>query len=228
MDPSTPQSRELQSFEAYNRRVLPQLVEASLSAAISTDLAPVEERVRALVGDILRTCQSKVSRDFFQQMNAATSPSPNANISPTPHGLNPVTLSDARNVLDSVGSWSSAPSLFYQEPPHLEFDEAFTTSQVTSKIESQIPANRQPPQPVDSGYGSRDGKLSCHQVRSDPSLLYSTQTHDKLGDPVLNDLVRSEGCTNRSSKHSDHSHETQSNEGHDLLRDFDLDFDFEH
>ncbi|KAL9134542.1 MAG: hypothetical protein Q9175_004270 [Cornicularia normoerica] len=64
LEPSSPGSRELRDFENYNRTTLPLLVEANLRAIVESQIAPIEERVRAMVVDIVRTCQSTVARNF--------------------------------------------------------------------------------------------------------------------------------------------------------------------
>ena len=64
LGPSSPGSRELRDFEVYNRTTLPLLVEANLRAIVESQVAPIEERVRAMVVDIVRTCQSTVARNF--------------------------------------------------------------------------------------------------------------------------------------------------------------------
>lgn len=63
-DSSSPGSRELRDFEVYNRATLPLLVEANLRAIVESQVAPIEERVRTMVVDIVRTCQSTVARNF--------------------------------------------------------------------------------------------------------------------------------------------------------------------
>ena len=60
----SPRSLELREFETYNRTALPLLVEAHLRALMESEIAPIEERVRAMVIDILRDCQSTVARRF--------------------------------------------------------------------------------------------------------------------------------------------------------------------
>ena len=216
---SSPQSQELQNFEAYNRRVLPQIVEASLSAAISTDLAPVEERVRALVGDILRTCQSTVFRNF-QRMNTTNPPNPNVTASPIPHeGPNPVPIDDGENPFDTVGS-STSTSLFFQEPPHLNFDEGTTNFQSTPESNVLIPVNSQG---SDSGYGSlpKGCECSCHLAPSDPSHPSSTSSKVNREDAISSDLAQSQGCFSCSSKHADQDQNVPL-ASNDIVEDFDL------
>ena len=212
MGSSSPQSQESQSFEAYNRRVLPQLVEASLSAAISTDLAPVEERVRALVGDILRTCQSTVFRNF-QRMSAINSPKPDATASPTPFFSHPVSTNERENAFASV---------FYQEPPHLNSDEGITTFEFTSENNVPIPAKSQI---SDSGYESpsKGCECSCHQAPSNLSSLPSTYNQVGSEDTTLNESVETQGCINCTLKHPDYGQISQ--EGKDDTFSGDVDFE---
>ncbi|KAG8533971.1 uncharacterized protein KY384_001714 [Bacidia gigantensis] len=64
------QSDRLQDFDAYSRRFLPQLVEVQLSAIINTDLAPLEETLRARIGSLIRECQSTLYTNFQSQGQA--------------------------------------------------------------------------------------------------------------------------------------------------------------
>ena len=60
----SPQSQNFADFEAYSRTELPRLVEASLQAIVSTEMAPLEENLRAMLVDIVRRCQSTVAQNY--------------------------------------------------------------------------------------------------------------------------------------------------------------------
>ena len=59
-----PRSQELRDFEHYNRTTLPLLIDANLRAIVESQAAPIEENVRAMFVDLVRTCQSTVARNY--------------------------------------------------------------------------------------------------------------------------------------------------------------------
>ena len=108
-EPSSPLSQDLRAFEAYeaySRTEVPLLVEARLRAIVESQIAPIEERVRAMVVDIVRTSQSTVTRNF----NLMIAPTSSADDRTQPHSQI-VTLGE-----------SSAPTR--EEPGPLSGDDA--------------------------------------------------------------------------------------------------------
>ena len=72
---STSGSRDLHDFEEYNRRVLPQMVEANLQSIVNAEMAPIETNLRALLVDIVRRCQATVAQNFHFTRNSKSTAS---------------------------------------------------------------------------------------------------------------------------------------------------------
>ena len=146
LEPSSPASRELRDFETYNRTALPLLVEANLRAIVESQIAPIEERVRAMVVDIVRTCQSTVARNFHltiaptslanSRTQSSSEVSASAGIAVGDHG------EPAQVPMDRT---ADSPMEFFPElshlnletsaPPHLN-SEASGSLQVIPQLES--------------------------------------------------------------------------------------------
>lgn len=64
---------EFEEFEAYFRRELPHAVEARLWSEMNSDRAPIAEALRALLADVLPSCQSMVAENFRKNRALKTS-----------------------------------------------------------------------------------------------------------------------------------------------------------
>ncbi|KAG8533974.1 uncharacterized protein KY384_001717 [Bacidia gigantensis] len=158
-DPSSPQSRQLQEFEAYSRRVLPQLVEAHLSASLDNDLAPLEETLKARVGDLVRSCQSMVYEKFqkFQQTSKETQ---EAQSRPSASDSQP-NFKPNDTLTRNITPPEQSNKLFFDEPTHLQ--PAIDFSDVVNKDDG-MKYNATQSRTADSGYGSASQSClcSCH------------------------------------------------------------------
>ena len=156
VEPSSPQSEELRNFETYNRTALPLLVEANLRAIVESQIAPIEERVRAMIVDIVRTSQSTVARNF-NSMNAPTS---SADDETQPHSQT-VRLAElgALSIDEPAQTFgvddADHPSELYHEPPHLNAEVSATfPDSVSIATGSQNHSS-------DSGYSSLPNSCAC-------------------------------------------------------------------
>ena len=155
----SPRSQELRDFEAYNRTTLPLLVEANLRAIVESQIAPIEERVRAMVVDIVRTCQSTVARNFHftiapgsiagdrMQSSSQTIASPEraAYTLGEPAQTNLVGTVD--NSLD-----------FFHEPPHLN---AEASASIPGPVSNHNSFGSHQSSHSDSGYASLPSSCNC-------------------------------------------------------------------
>ena len=221
MGSSSPQSQELQNFEAYNRRVLPQLVEASLSAAISNDLAPLEERVRSIVGDIIRTCQSTVFQNF-QRLNTSGSPRPGLVVNPPASMLRPIIGAEGNDTSTHIGSSTPSTSRFYQEPPHLNSDRTFASFETLRNYDSPQQRNNQS---SDSGYGSitRGCQCACHKCSDSPSDQSYARDAIEMDKPANEVQPSFQGCFFCAHDHPDELPSIDnSGKDDDPFKDFDF------
>lgn len=119
--PPSPGSRALQSFEEYSRTNLPELVEGELRARIEAQMSPVEERMRSYLIDIVRTCHSKMARDFQRLQGQPQARSPvNAISGHSMDSQRPGSQLVSSQCVDAQPF--AAVDNSYQEPPHLEMD----------------------------------------------------------------------------------------------------------
>ena len=67
---STPDSSSssLEEYHSYSRRVLPQLLEAHLTARITQRLVPIEEELKTIVGETVRSCQL-IMHENYQRLH---------------------------------------------------------------------------------------------------------------------------------------------------------------
>lgn len=170
LEPLSPSSRELRSFEIYNRTTLPILVEANLRAIVESQVAPIEERVRAMIIDIVRTCQSTVARNFHltiapaslsnDRIRSSLPPiaSTETNTTSLPEAIEPA-VNDPMTTTDSSQE-------FFNEPPHFDVGDNASLQGPMSDWDIISPENRTGlvDQVSDSGYASLPhfGGCSCH------------------------------------------------------------------
>ena len=120
LEPVSPRSQGLRDFENYSQTALPLLVEANLRAIVETQNAPIEERVRAMFVNIVRTCQSTVARNFHltvSQPSSANGRMQSSSQTIAPAETNVHTRTERGN---SSRDDTTDDSLdFSREPPHL-------------------------------------------------------------------------------------------------------------
>ena len=92
---------------------------------------------------------------------------------------------------------------FYQEPPHLNFNQNETALDFTIDNSNQEVANVQP---SDSGYGSlsQNCDCQCHQSSHNPSVASFPRPQDTQGDSSPIDLSQKQNCLFCSSRHAQH------------------------
>ena len=131
-------------------------MEASLRAFVESQVAPIEERARATVVDIVRTCQSTVAHNF-SLMIAPTS-SAGDQTQPNPQTVAPVeSSSHTREEPPQLPRANSEdnPLDIYREPPHLSVEAGTTLPDSVSNVTgSQNPS-------LDSGYSSLPSSCTC-------------------------------------------------------------------
>lgn len=123
---------------------------------MESQVAPIEERVRAMVVDIVRTCQSTVARNFHLMVapnpsaddQTATSTQPTASIEAALQSQK----ESNHALFDNTRGSSSA---FFREPPYLNAEVGSSFSgPINSVGGSQDPGS-------DSGYSSLPNSCSC-------------------------------------------------------------------
>lgn len=133
----SPQSRDLAAFEAYSRTELPRLVETNLQAMVNAEIAPLrlEERMRAMVVDIVRRCQSTLAQNFdrIRSSRAVNNDAPQVESSPTALWSRTENVI-ANGLLTSLETFDTiegpmqhtdhTPSMFFDEPPFLGAEAA--------------------------------------------------------------------------------------------------------
>lgn len=111
-----------EDFEAYARRELPQMLEARLWAQMNTNRAPIAEALRALLAEILPSCQSMVAENFRSIRGLGTEApmieqgSSSSGIHPVPSGADAL-LGDWELPIPST---AQRPSDFVPQPPHVD------------------------------------------------------------------------------------------------------------
>ena len=154
--PSSPRSEELRNFETYSRTALPILVEAQLRAIVESQFAPIGERVRSMVVDIVRTSQSTVARNFNLMIASTFS----ADDRTQPHSQT-VTQAEigvhTREVPArlTMNDTADNPLDLYREPPHLNAEASATTLGSASSVTGTQNLSS------DSGYSSTPNSCGC-------------------------------------------------------------------
>ena len=178
LEAPSPRSRELQDFETYNRTALPLLVEASLRATMESEFAPIEERLRAMVVDIVRTCQSAVAQNFHLTIAPASSANDQSQSpSRTILSIETAVQTHGEPFQSFPNSSAANPPDFYREPPHLSAEASIPFA---SSIYSHGSAIGSQNSNSDSGYGSAPPSCdcSCHG--------YSNTWNTANGEKILN------------------------------------------
>lgn len=161
--PSSPATQELEEFEVYSRRALPQLVDANLQAMVNTRMVPIEEDLRRLLVDVVRRCQSTVAENFRVTRpprevttNSPQQP-PSQTIPPLP-SRGETFLTNSQLLDPTIAGTTSG---FFEEPPHMHVEAGPSCPRLLEGADRlDAPQNEF----TDSGYG---GSLeacdcSCH------------------------------------------------------------------
>jgi hypothetical protein len=174
----SPESSRLAEFEAFSRSELPRLVEANLQAMAQAETKPIEAKLKELLVDIVRRCQSTVSQRWEMLDPSALPESRPQDVSGR---INQAGTMDIGNltaqVAPTVGQAEAnlIPN-FYGEPPLL--DDASLRIQLAS-LDSYLPTS-------DSGYEGIDYFCVCQGskvgTQEDSSLSSSSQSSHSLGD----------------------------------------------
>ena len=167
---------------------------------MESQIASIEERVRAIVVDIVRTCQSTIARNYHLTMAPTSSanqptqpPSPAiasientvsmygypAQMSGNGTVANPtVTMYENLAQLSRNGSEGN-PLNFFREPPHLN---AEARTSFPDPVDSHSSVARHQNQSSDSGYASLPSSCgcSCH----DYSNAWNTANGGNLSSPM--------------------------------------------
>ena len=157
-------------------------MEAHLRAIVDSEIAPIEERVRAMVVDIVRTSQSTVARNF----NLTIAPMPSADDRTQPHSQT-VTLAElgttTREELARLPRDDTAdnPSDLYREPPHLSTE----ASTISPDPVHSVPGSQN--LSSDSGYSSLPNTCACfcHDYPHSWSTARDTANSKKLPNCAL-------------------------------------------
>ena len=131
-------------------------MEANLRAIVESQIAPIEERVRAMIVDIVRTCQSTVARNF----NLVIAPTSSADDRTQSHSQT-VTLAEVgvhtreEPARSHRNGTADDPLDLYREPPHLDAEASATIPYpVSMGTGSQNHSS-------DSGYSSIPHSCAC-------------------------------------------------------------------
>ena len=157
---SSPGSRELRDFEVYSRTALPLLVEAHLRAIVESQVAPIEERVRAMVVDIVRTCQSTVARSFPRTITPNSLVQDRGTSTTQASASNDITAFPQEEPVHGSAYGTAGNSLDFFREPSLLTGEA-SASLPTPMYDHSSSINPQS-QSHDSGYGTLPNKCDCH------------------------------------------------------------------
>ena len=159
-EPASPAAQDLEEFEAYNRRALPQLVEANLQAMVNTEMVPIAENLRRLLVDVVRRCQSTVGENFrvtrVRRRISGNSPQPS---SPNPIPPSPLreeaSLTNSQLLHPIMGDTASA---FFEEPPHVSVEAGPSCPRPPEDTDCLEPFQNRF---TDSGYGSSLEACDC-------------------------------------------------------------------
>ncbi len=128
-----------EEFDAYARRELPQMLEARLRAEMNSNRAPIAQALRALLAEILPSCQSMVAENSrsIRGLRTGTLKMPQGSSSP---GIHPV-LSGADALLRD---WELPPLTttqrhtdFTRQSPHVDIEGIAPTEQTKHGTGSQ-------------------------------------------------------------------------------------------
>lgn len=159
--PSSPATQELEEFEAYSRRALPQLVEANLQAMVNTRMVPIEEELRRLLVDVVRRCQSTVAENF-RVTRPQRDLSTNSPQQPSSQAISQLPSREETFLTNSqlLGSTlAGKTSGFFEEPPHMHVEaEPSCPRPLEGTDRLNVPQN----QLTDSGYGGSLEACDCN------------------------------------------------------------------
>ncbi|KAK0511334.1 hypothetical protein JMJ35_005907 [Cladonia borealis] len=155
----SPESQELRDFGTYSRTALPLLVEANLQSLISAGIVPIEENVKKLLVDIVRTCLSAVAQNYKQWRGIRSSARNSTESSILSFAAEQQTREESIPTSQVPSPSPPQPrTLFFEEPPHVAVD---TMPVVTALSHERISGPGQEVQYSDSGYGSYFDPCFC-------------------------------------------------------------------
>lgn len=158
--PSSPATQELEEFDAYSRRALPQLVEANLQAMVNTRMVPIEEGLRRLLVDVVRRCQSTVAENFRvtrppREVSTNSSQQPSAEAIPPLPSRGETFLTNSQLLDPTIADTTSG---FFEEPPHVNVEAGPSCPRPPESTDRlEILQN----QYTDSGYGGSLEACDC-------------------------------------------------------------------
>ena len=160
--PSSPATQEFEEFEAYNRRALPQLVEANLQAMVNTEMVPIEENLRRLLVGLVRRCQSTVAEHYrlTRASRVSTNPPrlPSSHTVPTLSRREETLPTSSQLLAPTMANTTSYCSTFFEEPPHVGVEAGPSSLRLPGSADRQATV---PNYFADSGYASSLEACSC-------------------------------------------------------------------
>ena len=172
-------SSDLRKFEDYNRTTLPLLVEASLRAVVNVEVAPIQEQLRTILVDIVRSCQATVAQNFELLSNQSATTRVPRQASSYETNLPQIVEEESSEREEGSGEGvdTRGPN-FFVEPPHLN-EEMITSVPVASNC----PPNQDSTlaRTSDSGYASQSNFCGClcHFTNGLSSTLYGRFNFDE-------------------------------------------------
>ena len=159
--PSSPATQELEEFEAYNFRALPQLVEANLRAMVNTRMIPIEEGLRRLLVDVVRRCQSTVAENFRvtrppREVSTNSPQQPSSQAIPPLPSRTETFLTNSQLLDPAIAGTTSG---FFEEPPHMPVEAGASCPRPLEGADRlDAPQNEF----TDSGYGGSLEACDCN------------------------------------------------------------------
>lgn len=171
---SSPRSQELRDFDNYNRTNLPLLVEANFRAIVNPQIAPIEEHVRALVIDLVRTCQSTVARNFQLTIASASLANDRTESSDQTIASTESAVQTDGEPIQTFGDGTAGMD-FFREPPHVNAEASSSLPGPMYEYNHDSVTSNQNPK-SDSGYASLpvSCSCSCHDY-SNPSITANSK-----------------------------------------------------
>jgi hypothetical protein len=187
--PQSPSSREFAAFEQYSQDNLPKRVHDAVEALLDKHVIPIEESIKRLLPEVVRSCQAQMFKDWAQLKSGSGSETAQMAMSENPereHGVHQEDHSEPP--LARPATWNESISNFYIEPEPALTDDPFENFvQYGENVEG-------PSRPIgDSGYHSlRNSDIDPPKSPDSPAPLVAADDADTLfeedlGDPELAD-----------------------------------------
>lgn len=157
--PLSPDSRNLENYEQYIRRELPQMVRHNIENVVRREMQPIEEDFRrqmqpvaeAIMRNLVTTiqnCQEVLSRSYLEDKNDEPTAGPSVNISEAGPSMQPNDSARDHHILGSLQGDDFLNAVFQPVPPTAE--NVFNRYSASA---CPIPSSSQTI-PSDSGYNS--------------------------------------------------------------------------